>query len=88
MMPLFRAVMAAGFAFLGFIAIFMGIVMMIATYKSGEIQVSWGEEPAQQRRILLNETPGDFWTYFGLLGVLPVVLGAGAIAGGRRISRS
>lgn len=81
MMPLFRAVMAACLAFFGFCAIFMGVVMMFATLKSGEIQMSWGEAPDQTRRILLSETPSDFWTYFSLLGVLPVAVGLGAIMG-------
>ena len=84
MMPLFRAVLAAGFQFLGFISIFMGGIMMFATLKSGEIQLSWGEAPEQSRRILLSETPADFWTYFFLLGLVPVLLGLAAfVAGGK-----
>lgn len=79
-MPLFRLVLAAGIAFLGFCAIFMGVVMMIATLKSGEILLSWGEAPEQSRKIILSTTATDFWIYFFLFGPLPVLMGLGAIA--------
>ncbi len=88
MIPLLRAIVAVGLVLLGAIAVFMGFVFSGAFLKSGVISISWGERADQSRDVLLSETPSDFWFYFVLLAVLPIVLGIAAIVVGRRIERS
>jgi hypothetical protein len=87
MMPLLRAVFAAGLVFLGAVAIFMGCVLSMAFLKSGAISLSWGDRADQSRDVLLSTHPHDFWLYFVLIGLLPIGAGFAAIIVGRRISR-
>lgn len=87
MMLLLRAVLSAGLVFLGAVGIFMGFVLSGAFLKSGVIYLSWGGRADQSREVLYSVTPNDFWFYFTLIGVVPMVAGFAAIIWGRRMSR-
>lgn len=88
MMQLLGVVFAAGLIFLGAVAVFLGSVLSIAFWKTGVISLSWGAGTDQSRDVLLSAAPDEFWLYFVLIGLLPIVAGAGAIIVGRRMLRA
>ncbi len=88
MMLLLRVIFTVGIFLFGIAAVFMGAVMSLAFLKSGVISLSWGEGADQSRDVMLSTAPQEFWFYFSLLGVLPVVAGIAAIVAARRMERS
>lgn len=87
-MGIFRLLFSAALAFFGAVAMFMGTVMMLATLKSGAFWVNWGlQDGAGKRHVRLSENADEFWLYFAILGVAPVILGWLAIRSSRRFLR-
>ena len=87
-MPIMRVVFIGALAFIGAVAIFLGAVVMLTSWQSGAIELSY-----TQAGRAVNETVtrlGDsarFWRLFSLMGIAPFVLGGAAVTIGVRLLR-
>lgn len=80
-----RFVFLAGLVFLGGVALFVGAVVTGSALSNGVIDYSYGAgSHAVRHTVTRAGDPEGFWRGVGLLGGLPMLLGALSIWWGRR----
>ena len=78
-MQLFKPVFFACLVLFGGAAVLIGAVMTYSALSSGMVMVSYtASGKAVAETVLRASDPDRFWRYVGFIGVLPLVLGAGA----------
>ena len=79
----------AGLVVLGAVAMFLGVVFLIATGSDGPIMISYVDEgKTVMETVTKSENPGRFWQLYAMMGVAPLLLGAIATLFGVRWFRS
>ena len=79
-MPLMRVIFLAGVAFLGAVALFLGAVVMLTSWQSGAISLSYAEAgKGMTETVTRAADAARFWRLYGALGIAPVLLGAAAL---------
>lgn len=80
-MTIFKVGFFAVAAFMSAVGIFVGCVMMLAFLKSGEISLSYLSAGVPFSETVSRATEsGRFWRFFMVLGLGPVLVGAGVLA--------
>ena len=76
-MQLIRVVLLGGMAFLGAVALFLGGVVMLTSWQSGTITLSYtAAGNGVTETVTRTVDAGRFWRMYGTLGIAPAVLGA------------
>lgn len=87
-MPFARIVIPIGLVGLGAVAAYLGAIVLLTSLRSGEINYSYGAEARRVSQTIVKATdPSKFWQAVGLMGGLPLILGAAAVWQGRRMMR-
>ncbi|MEQ1653206.1 MAG: hypothetical protein ABL897_12015 [Hyphomicrobium sp.] len=84
-MTMFRAVLAVAMMFIGAIAAFLGVVLLLSALQSGSIQLSYGSGADAVTETASRATDAArYWRLVGALGIAPAVLGTFAARWGWR----
>lgn len=79
-MWLLRTGFFAGLAFFGAVGLFLGAVVLLSSFQSGEIAWSYTVNGrAVTESVARAADPGRFWRLLGQMGLLPAALGSAAL---------
>ena len=72
-------------AFIGAVAVFLGAVVMLTSWQTGTIEISYSESGKIVTEKVARALNGArFWQLYGMMGLAPAVLGAIAVMFGVR----
>ena len=75
-MPIFKAGLGVSLTFIGVIAAILGLVVIVSSWRTGAIMLSYGASGPAAETVSYATDPDRFWKLVAALGFAPLILGA------------